>query len=192
MLPLNLVICFASSLLVTASAIPAKRILPLSTPNHVNPSAFSLPSLPTPLKASNLTITARRHPSCWPDEPDTDPRERIKPITDREDCSRAVMDMLSEGPEMVPLVWDRMRVWIYESCGLFLVPSIRLPIHRGTFSRKDIAYCANSIRLKCVTENHGYRGGIFPVGAGVFQVAIAGEPAQPLLEGMEEYGLAST
>lgn len=191
MLPPHLVICFASSLLATASAIPAKRILPLSTPNRVNPST-SLSSLPTALSASNLTITAGRRPSCWPDEPDTDPRGRIKPITDREDCLRAVMDMLSEGPERELLVWDSMRVWIYESCGLFLVPSIRLPIHRGTFSRRDIAKCAESIGLKCVTEKHGYRGGILPVDAGVFQVAIAGEPAQPPLEWMEEYGVAST
>lgn len=120
-----------------------------------------------------------------------DPRERFKSITDREDCLRAVMDMLSEGPEREPLVWDRMRVWIYESCGLFLVPSIMLPIHRGIFSRKDIANCAESIGLKCVTKKHGYRGGILPVDAGVFQVAIAGEPAQPSLEGMDEYGVAS-
>lgn len=179
MLPPNLIFCFASSLFATASAIPAKRIRPLPTSNHVSPSTLSLPSLPTVLSVSNLTITAGRRPSCWPDEPDTDPRARYKPITDQEHCLRAVMDMLSEGPEREPVVWDSMRVWIYESCGLFLVPSIRLPIHRGTFSRKDIARCAERIGLKCVTEKYGYRGGILPVDVGVFQVAIAGEPAQP-------------
>ena len=87
------------------------------------------------------------------------------------------MNMLWEGPEGELLVWDRMKAWLYGSCGLFLVPSPRLPIHRGTFSRNDIAHCAESIGLACVNEKHGYRGGIIPVDAGVFLVALAGKPA---------------
>ena len=181
MLSPSLFICFASSLLVTASVVPAKRILTVSTPNIINPPAFSLPSLPTVLLTNNLTTTARRRPSCWPDDPDADPGGKIKPIKDRLDCLQVVKDMLSEGPDGEPLVWDRTRVWVYESCGLFLVPSTELPIHRGTFSRNDIADCAESIRLACVTEKYGYRGGILPVDAGVFRVAIAGEPVQPSL-----------
>lgn len=84
--------------------------------------------------------------------------------------------MLFEGPELEPLVWDSLRAWMYGSCGLFLIPSPGLPIHRDTFSRYDIAQSAESIRRACVNEEHGYRGGIALIAAGVFQVALSGKP----------------
>ena len=86
--------------------------------------------------------------------------------------------MLAQGSDLELLVWDRLQAWIYESCGLFLMPTRGLPIHRDTFSRNDIAQCAESVRLACVNEEHGYRGGILPIAAGVFQVAVAGRPIQ--------------
>ena len=73
-------------------------------------------------------------------------------------------------------MWDSLRGWMYGSCGLFLVPSAELPIHRGTFSRNDIAESAEVIRRGCVIEEHGFRGGIVPIAAGVFHVAISGKP----------------
>lgn len=88
------------------------------------------------------------------------------------------MNMLSEGPDMEPLVWDRIRVWGYDSCDVFLVPLPELPIHRGTFSRNEIAHCAETVRIACVNEEHGFRGGIIRIDAGVFQVAISGKPTQ--------------
>ena len=95
------------------------------------------------------------------------------------------MNMLGEGPDEEPLVWHRDLAWRYGSCGIFLVKSGKLPIHRATFSRKEIAQCADLIRMACVNEQHGYRGGIIPIDAGVFDVALAGTPAQLML-GEEE------
>ena len=65
---------------------------------------------------------------------------------------------------------------MYESCGLFLVPAKGLPVHRDTFTRYSIAQCAESLRLACVNEEHGYRGGVLPIAAGVFHVAVSGKP----------------
>ncbi len=67
-------------------------------------------------------------------------------------------------------------MWIYDSCGVSLVASAGLPIHRGTFTRSEIAHCAEIVRIACVNEKHGYRGGIIPIDAGVFQVAVSGKP----------------
>ena len=100
--------------------------------------------------------------------------------------------MLSEGSDEEQLVWDRTRVWIYESCGVFLIASPGLPIHRGTFSRNEIAQCAENVQLICVTEEHGYRGGIVPIDAGIFQVAISGKPGQLLLGKWEDGMLSAT
>ena len=94
--------------------------------------------------------------------------------------------MLSPGFELDPLVWDGLRGWIFESCGLFLVPIQGLPIHRDTFSRYDIARCAESVRLACVNEKNGYRGGDIQIAAGVFLVAVAGRPDELSLGEWEE------
>ena len=75
---------------------------------------------------------------------------------------------------------------MYGSCGLFLIPAQRLPIHRDAFSRDEIAHSVESIRLACVNEKHGYKGGILPIAAGVFQVAIGGVLIQLSLGGGEE------
>ena len=98
------------------------------------------------------------------------------PITDRLDCPQAVLNMLHEGPDEEPVVWEGTRKWMYESCGVFLLPSPSLPIHRSTFSRSDIAQCAETIRTACVNKEHGYRGGIIPIDVGIFQVAVHGRP----------------
>lgn len=82
--------------------------------------------------------------------------------------------MLFDGPDDELLVWDGLRIWTHESCGLYLLPAPGLPIHRDTFSRMDIALCARSVRRACVNMEHGYRGGLVPVGAGVFHIGIAG------------------
>ena len=94
--------------------------------------------------------------------------------------------MLAQGSGIEPLVWDGLQGWIFESCGLFLVPRRELPIHRDTFSRDDIAQCAESVRLACVNEENGYRGGDIPIAAGVFRVAVAGRPPHLLLGEWEE------
>lgn len=94
--------------------------------------------------------------------------------------------MLSQGSDLEPLVWDGLQGWIFESCGLFLVPNRGLPIHRDTFSRNDIAQCAESVRLACVNDKNGYRGGDVRIAAGVFRVAVAGRPEQLSLEEWEE------
>lgn len=94
--------------------------------------------------------------------------------------------MLSEGSDRELLVWDQQRGWTYESCGLFLLPTPGLPIHRDTFSRNDIAQYAESIRLACVNEKHGFRGGISQIAAGVFQVAVAGKPGRVSLGEWED------
>lgn len=77
-------------------------------------------------------------------------------------------------------MWDRQRIWEYGSCGLWLVAMQGLPIHRDTFSRSEIAYSAESVRQECVNAEHGYRGGLVRIAAGVFQVGISG-PVEPSL-----------
>lgn len=175
MLSSTLVISFASSLLITVSAVPTAHVSRNSTPNDVNPST-SPPTSSTVVLVKNLTTTATSRLGCWPDHPGADPMGKANPITDPTDCTQAVMKMLREGPDREPLVWEHTGAWFYGSCGLFLVPSHELPIHRGTFSRNDIAQCAERIRLKCVNEKNGYRGGLVPIDAGVFWVALSGKP----------------
>ena len=179
MLSQFLIICFATSLLVTTSAVPTKHSRSLLTPSDVTLSTLSIPSLPAVLSAKNLTT--RRRPGCWPN---------IHPITNPADCDQATLNMLLEGPDQdEPVVWDRDRGWIYRSCVLYLITSWDarvLPIHRGTFSRKDIAECAEKIQMDCVTEEQEYRGGKIPIDTGVFEVALAARPVQLSLEDWEE------
>ena len=65
-------------------------------------------------------------------------------------------------------------MWEYASCSLDLIPVSELPIHRDTFSRIEIADCAESIRLVCMQQGHVYRGGTVPIAAGVFTVGLFG------------------
>ena len=174
-----LIICFASCLLITTSAVPTKRSLSLLTPSDVSPSTLSNSSLPAALLAENLAI--RRHPGCWPSNP---------PISNPADCVHARVDMLLEVPLLKrdePVVWDKGQIWRYRSCVLYLVISWHareLPIHRGTFSRRDIAECAERVQKDCVTREHGYRGGKIAIDAGVFEVALT--PVPPSLGDWEE------
>ena len=89
--------------------------------------------------------------------------------------------MLLEAPDRdEPVVWDRDRGWIFRSCVLYLVTSWdarELPIHRGTFSRRDIAGCAERVQRDCVTAEHGYRGGKIAIDTGVFEVVLAPVPS---------------
>ena len=179
MLSLSLIICFASSLLITTSAVPTKRSLSLLTPSDVSPSTLSNSSLPAALLADDLAI--RQQPGCWPSNP---------PIANSADCVHAKVNMLLEVPLLnrdEPVVWDRAQGWRYRSCVLYLVISWNardLPIHRGTFSRGDIAECAARVQKDCVTREHGYRGGKIAIDAGVFEVALA--PAPPSANDWEE------
>ena len=179
MLSLFLIIYFACSLLVTTSAIPTKHSPSLLTPSDVTPSTLSIPSLPAVLLAKDLTT--RRRPGCWPD---------VHPITNPADCVQARLNMLLDGPSPdEPVVWDRDQGWIYRSCVLYLTISYDarvLPIHRGTFSRKDIAECAEKVQTVCVTEEQGYRGGKIAIDKGVFEVVLAARPVQLSLEDEEE------
>ncbi|CAD6588434.1 MAG: hypothetical protein ASARMPREDX12_003327 [Alectoria sarmentosa] len=186
MLSLTLTICFAFSLIGTVFAIPTQHNAAIPTPKDSNPSSFSPPTLPTLRLANNLTTSATWRPACWSEDPDPDPMEKANPITHPADCFQAVLQMLSEGSDRELLVWDQQRGWTYESCGLFLLPTPGLPIHRDTFSRNDVAQCAESIRLACVNEKHGFRGGLSQIAAGVFQVAVAGKPGRVSLGRWEE------
>ena len=98
------------------------------------------------------------------------------------------MDMLREGRDQdEPVVWDRDHWWSYESCVLNVITSDdarELPIHRGTFSRKDVAQCAARVQMGCVNKEHGFRGGKIAIDAGVFEVALAPVPLS--LEDREE------
>ena len=181
MLSSILIISVASSLLVTLLAVPIEHLSIKRVPNDVSVSRLPPRTLPTTLLTNNLTTIPKWRPFCWPD--DGDPVRRACPITDRADCPQAVMSMLYEGPDDEQLVWEETRVWIYGSCGVILIPSPVLPIHRGTFSRTDIARCAEIVRMACVTEEHGYRGGAIPIGAGVFEVAVHGKPIHPSIAG---------
>ncbi len=174
----SLTIYFIASLLVTTSAVPTERNPIVSTGNAVDSSNFTPPTLPTVTLAKNLSTPRMWRPRCWPDDPGMDPMGKANPITDRADCPQAIMNMLTEGPPDEMLVWDTTRTWIYNSCGVFLLESPGLPIHRATFTRTEIAQCAERIRIACVNEKHGYRGGIIPIDAGVFQVAVSGKPVR--------------
>lgn len=176
MLSLALIICLASSLLFTTFAIPTAHISTTSALIDVNPSIFPPPNLTTVFLASNLTTTADWDARCLPNDPDPDPAKRANPITHPADCFQTVLRMLSQGSDLELLVWDSLMAWIHKSCGLFLIPSRRLPIHRDTFSRNDIAQSAESVRLACVNEENGYRGGDKAIAAGVFRVAVIGRP----------------
>lgn len=167
MLSLASIICFAFSLIVTSSAISAKHILTTSTPKS---NISFIQSLPKTLLTHNLTTTVAWRPICGPDSG--------TPVTHPADCTQAILNMFSEGPDHELLVWDGLRIWAHGSCDLYLLPAPGLPIHRDTLTRIDIAQCARSIRRTCVNEEHGYRGGLLPVGAGVFNVGIAGRRIQ--------------
>ena len=164
-----LVICFAFFLLVTTSAVPTKRSLSLMTPSDVDPSTLSNSFLPAGVLAKNLTA---RQPGCWPD---------VSPITNPADCDQAKLNMLLEAPDRdEPVVWDRDQGWIFRSCVLYLITSWDargLPIHRGTFSRTEIAECAERVQKDCVNVEHGYRGGKIAIDTGVFEVALAAVPS---------------
>ena len=170
MLSLASIIYFASSLIVTSSAISAKHILTTSTPQSNISSTFLIQSLSRTLLTHNFTTTVPWRPICGLDS--------ASPVTPPADCSQAVLNMFIEKPDHELLIWDGLRIWDQGSCGLYLLPAPGLPIHRDTFSRTDIAQCARSIRRACVNEEHGYRGRLLPVGAGVFHVAIAGRRIQ--------------
>ena len=171
------IICFASCLLITTSAVPTKRSLSLLTPSDVSLTTLSNSFSPAGPLAKNLT--AHRDPGCWLD---------ISPITNPADCDQAKLNMLLEGPDPdEPVVWDRDRGWIYRSCVLYLITSWDargLPIHRGTFSRTEIAECAEKVQRECVTAEHGYRGGKIAIDTGVFEVSLAAVPSS--LEGWEK------
>ena len=176
--PMLSLVCFASSLLVTTFALPTESISIISKPKAVSASTFSPPNLTTVRLTNNLTTTATSCPRCWPNNPDPDPTKEASSITHPADCFQAVLKMLAEGSDLELLVWDRLRSWIYDSCGLFLLPAEGLPVHRDTFTRNDIAQCAENLRLACVNKEHGFRGGILPIAAGVFHVAVSGKPVQ--------------
>ena len=167
-----LIVCFSFFLLITTSAVPTKHTLSLLMPSDVSPSTLSNSSLPAVLLAKNLTTHWR--PGCWPAEPGT------HLITNPADCVQAKLHMLLEVPDRdEPVVWDRDRGWKYRSCALYLITSWdarELPIHRGTFSRMDIAECAERVQMDCVNQEHGYRGGKIAIDTGVFEVALAPVP----------------
>ena len=175
------IIYFATSLLVTTSAVPTGHSPSLLTPsNDGSLSILSNSSLPTVLLEKNLT--AHWRPSCFPDiQP---------PIANPADCVQARLHMLLEGPDRdEPVVWDKDRGWIFRSCVLYLLISFDarvLPIHRGTFSRKEIAECAERVQTGCVTEEHGYRGGKIAIDTGVFEVSLDATPVRLSLEDREK------
>ena len=164
-----LILCFAFSLLSTTSAVPTKRSLSLLTPSDVSLSTLSNSSLPAFLSAETLAV--RRRPGCWPG---------TASITNPADCTQAKLDILLEVADPdEPVVWDTNRGWIYRSCVLYLMTSYdarSLPIHRGTFSRTDIAECAEKVQTECVTAEHRYRGGKIGIDTGVFEVGLMASP----------------
>ena len=174
MLYLAYVICFAH--LATTFAVPKKQIPALSPPNNVSPLTFSPPDLPTLRLARNLTTNVAWRPVCVRTDTGPDSPQKSNQITYSEDCYHAVRLMLLEGSASELLVWERGRRWVYRSCGLFLIPVPELPIHRDTFSRTDVTNCAESIRVTCMNQAHGNKGGFVPIAAGVFHVLFTRTP----------------
>ena len=177
-----LILWFVSPLLFTLFASPTEQIPTVAISKVTNPSIRSPANLSILVMAQNLntTVSSRPFPTCGHD--DADPTENANPISNPEDCFQAVLDMFYEGDAGDPLVWDQQRWWGYASCSLQLIPVPELPIHRGTFSRIEIADCAESIRLVCLKAGHVYRGGTVPIAAGVFKVGIFGESQLSLEE----------
>ena len=171
---LALILWFVSPLLFTLFATPTEHIPTIAISKVTNPLIRSPANLSILVLAQNLNTTVNRRPfpTCGRDYPDS--TEIVYPISNPADCSQAVLDMFYEGDAYDPLVWDQQRWWGYASCSLQLIPVSVLPIHRDTFSRTEIADCAESIRLVCMKEGQVYRGGIVPIAAGVFKVGLFG------------------
>ena len=171
---LALILWFVSPLLFTLFATPTEHFPIVAISKATNPLIRSLARLPILLLAQNLNTTgiSRPFPTCGRDDPD--PMENANPISNPADCPQAVLNMLYEGDAGDPLVWDQQRMWEYASCALQIVPVPELPIHRDTFSRTEIADCAERIRLVCMKGGHVYRGGTVPIAAGVFKVGLFG------------------
>ena len=171
---LALILWFVSPLLFTLFAIPTEYLPTIAISKVTNPLIRSPSNSSILVLAQNLntTVSSRPFPTCGRDDPDS--TETVYPISNPADCSQAVLDMFFEGDAGDPLVWDQERWWGYASCSLQLIPVSELPIHRDTFSRTEIADCAESIRLVCMKEGRVYRGGIVPIAAGVFKVGLFG------------------
>ena len=171
---LALIFWIVYSLLFAFFATPTEHIPTVAISKVTNPLRRSFAKSPILVLAQDLntTVTSRPFPTCGRDDPD--PTENANPISNPADCPQAVLKMFYGGDAGALLVWDRQQTWEYASCSLQIVPVPELPIHRDTFSRTDIADCAESIRLVCMKQGHVYRGGTVPIAAGVFQVGLFG------------------
>ena len=171
---LALILWFVSPLLFTLLATPTEHVPTVAISKVTNLLIGSPAKLPILVLAQDLntTVTSRPFPTCGRDN--LDPTEDANPISNPADCPQAVLKMFYEGDAGALLVWDQQRAWQYASCSLQIVPVSELPIHRDTFSRNEIADCAESIRLVCLKQGHVYRGGTVPIAAGVFQVGLFG------------------
>ena len=150
MLLLPFTLCSVFSHFTTALVLPSDAILSLSTVKNA-----SFPTIITNITTSNAL------PFCWPTGRENYP---ISP----DDCDDAIVDLISRGGTL-PVVWTSQRQWHYRTCSILLIPndpgvSDTFQNAQDTFSRLDIARVAKEIKVACINEEHGFRGGVKDIG----------------------------
>lgn len=185
-------VCIACSLFIPVLALPSfhKRTFSPTTPEKRSTVPLTnIITSPTVLIAENGTSSTNFLPACWPDFPS--PAPKAPPITNPRDCGEAIRHMINEGRATEPVVWFAQRDWTYNSCAIFLIPAGGIRTPRDTFSRLEIAREASAIQMACANGAHGYRGGVVPIGVGIFEVALVGRPTTLGLEESWQVELAN-
>ena len=171
---------FRGLFIVSALAMFPSRIIGASAPN---PPALSLSSpensidslMLTDLHLNSSTSTAVRDWSIQCGQ-DTIPPGWAAPPSKRKiaspvQCRGAILQMTRQGDSQEPQVWTSQAEWSYRSCGVILEPGWSYA--RVSFSRRELAEIAKTIRLKCVNQENDFMGGWVSVG-GFFILLLTG------------------
>ena len=171
---------FRGLFVVSALAMFPSRIIGASAPN---PSELSLSSpensinSPTiaDLHLNSSTSTTVRDwsiqcgqdtiPPGWAAPPSK--RKIASPIQ----CRSAILQVTRQGDSQEPQVWTSEAEWSYRSCGVVLEPGWSYA--RVSFSRRELAEIAKTIRLKCVNQENDFMGGWVSIG-GLFILLLTG------------------
>ena len=166
--------------LVSALALFPSRIIGASAPNPLSQSLSSpensINSLTiTDLHLNSSTSTVVRDwstqcgldtiPPGWAAPPSK--RKIASPIQ----CRSAILEVTRQGDSQEPQVWTSQAEWTYRSCGVILEPGWSYA--RVSFSRRELAEIAKSIRLKCVNQQNNFMGGWVSIG-GLFILLLTG------------------
>ena len=171
---------FRGMVIVSALAMFPSRIVGASAPN---PPELSMSSpensinslMITDLHLNSSTSTAVRDWSIQCGQ-DTIPPGWAAPPTKRKiaspiQCRGAILQMTSQPDPQEPQIWTSQAEWSYRSCGVILEPGWSYA--RVSFSRRELAEIAKSIRRRCVNPENDFMGGWVSIG-GLFILLLTG------------------